>query len=446
MFLPRWIAAAALAAVVSASSGAWAGPGEQRLGCILREPGVPARFVASRALTREDIAQEVRADRALRRSPLIDGCRLGLRREIDAASYARLASRRPDRFAPLAASDLERWNPERAAGAAAKNWMFADLTAATSSDTSFFAPAVPLGREGVLGTLFAFDGAQQVAVFRDGRFVVYGEGFAGAVNAAGLVGGGVLVDPDAFIVQAALFRPGQRWLIPMLPNAVFSVVLAVADDGLALVQHDLAEPPETVLTTWDGRQHRAVDFGPDVPYAFFVAMNGNGQISGTTQRDGHFIGFRHDIRSGQTLLLAPLPAEPEAFALGINRRGDVVGYSFVWSDIERIGTWDARGVFTVRIVQGIPDRPTLSNWLAINDAGLIAISSVSYPPQERGRAYAVPPAGGRIDLSAAVAGWPPALAVGRIYALDDLWQMLGWGTDPDSASFFVDFLLQRRGP
>ena len=72
-------------------------------------------------------------------------------------------------------------------------------------------------------------------------------------------------------------------------------------------------------------------------------------------------GIGHDTRSGITTLLHPLYTEPEAWALGINDRGDVLGYSFIPGATERIGVWDASGHFSTRFVEGTPEVPTISN-------------------------------------------------------------------------------------
>jgi hypothetical protein len=40
-------------------------------------------------------------------------------------------------------------------------------------------------------------------------------------------------------------------------------------------------------------------------------------------------GFRFDTRTGKMMQLDPLPTEPDAWALSINYRGDLLGYSFV---------------------------------------------------------------------------------------------------------------------
>ena len=54
--------------------------------------------------------------------------------------------------------------------------------------------------------------------------------------------------------------------------------------------------------------------------------------------------------------------EPHAWGLGINYRGDVLGYSFVSFSTERIGFW--RGTtFHTRFVEGTAEFPTVSNFL-----------------------------------------------------------------------------------
>lgn len=444
----RWMRAALVAALTLPVLGhATAGPPGGPMGCVLREPGAPARFVAAGPRDRVAMRAAIEADRRTRQTQLVDACRLGQQRGISAAAYERLAARQPDRFAPLGPGLKAR--PPAPRAAKSPRYRYVDISAQTSGPDGFFFPAVTRGRAGLIGTIVRFNPddtvTETVASYADGRLTPYAEGAAAVANASGLVGGSVLVDPIEFLLQGALFRPGQRELIPHPPDVASSDVVGLTDDGRALVRNLSSDFSREFLTMWDGRQHRPVDFGPEVPYAAYVAMNSRGQISGTTVRDGHYVGFRHDTRSGQTQILAPLPSEPEAFALGINTHGEVVGYSFVWGGIERVGTWDARGLFRERIVQGVPDRPTLSNWLAIGDTGLIAISRISNPPAERGRAYLLSRSGLRTDLATTTSGWPAALEAGRITDIDDLGNLLGFGIDPNSPTYGVDFLVERGG-
>jgi hypothetical protein len=53
----------------------------------------------------------------------------------------------------------------------------------------------------------------------------------------------------------------------------------------------------------------------------------------------------------------PLPTEPNAWALGINNRGDVLGYSFAFDSTARIGVGDAKAEFNTYFVT--PEHPKL---------------------------------------------------------------------------------------
>src|ERR1051325_12024243 len=57
-----------------------------------------------------------------------------------------------------------------------------------------------------------------VAVYADGAVTVLQPGIVNAANEGGAIGGSVLLDPDNFTTQAALFRGDQVELIPPQPG------------------------------------------------------------------------------------------------------------------------------------------------------------------------------------------------------------------------------------
>ena len=192
--------------------------------------------------------------------------------------------------------------------------------------------------------------------------------------------------PLHFIEQAALFRGSAVQLIPRLPGERTSSVTALNDSDVALVtSFDAAEPPKPTYVLYSkGQTTPPLDFGPTVTNPLVTGMNNQRIMSGieSPSSDDRFNGahgFRFDPRTGETTLLNPLPTERNAWGLGINNRGDVLGYSFITSGRERIGVWNRNGTFKTYFVEGIPEFPTISNSLLFNDNNQIVITFVSSP-------------------------------------------------------------------
>jgi hypothetical protein len=101
--------------------------------------------------------------------------------------------------------------------------------------------------------------------------------------------------------------------------------------------------------------------------------------------------------------------DPHSWGQALNRHGEVLGYSFIFDGIERIGKWDRRDRFQVSFIEGTPEFPTISNRLIWNEAGLIVISFT-----DDGNTYLVPTPGTRLNLADLVVG---AAAPGSLVAL-----------------------------
>jgi len=276
-----------------------------------------------------------------------------------------------------------------------------------------------------------------IAVYADGAVTVRQPGIVYAANARGTIGGSVQIDPENFIQQAALFHGDQVELVPPQPGEVTSFVTALNDAGMALVtSYDAAGQPTYVL--YKNGQATPLDFGLQV--FGYLRINNQGIISGTayTLPEFSFHGFRFDTRTGETTPLAPLPTEPDAWALAINNRGDVLGYSFVAAGLERIGVWDRDAEFTTYFVEGTPAFPTISNNLLFNDNNLIVITDVSNPASERGTSYLVPKPGVRLNLADLVENLPVGQNLDSITAMNNRGNMIG-------SSSTDDFLLERIG-
>jgi hypothetical protein len=174
-------------------------------------------------------------------------------------------------------------------------------------------------------------------VYRDGTTTVISEGVASAANDSGTVGGGVVTDFDNFFTQAALF-PGEGQpakVIPRLPDEYSSNVVRITESGMALVQSDSA----TGSTFYLYKNGTVTPLNLGTNQLGFLDVNNRGLIAGTVFGPNGARAFRFSPFSGVTTQLNPLPSEPESEGLGINSRGDVLGYSFKNGGIERIGVW-----------------------------------------------------------------------------------------------------------
>ena len=201
-------------------------------------------------------------------------------------------------------------------------------------------------------------------------------------------------------------------------------MIALNDSGMALVDSFDDNFVETLAIYKNGRV-TPVDFGPDVPFAFFLSMNNSGIISGTTfSQSFTFVGFRDDRSTSRTTLLYPVGGDPDAWALHINNRGDILGYSFVTNAIERIGVWDAKAVFTPYFVEGTPQIPTVSNRLVFNDNNLIVISNISIGEPT---SYIVPRIGVRLDLADLVENLSAGQNLANTIGINNHGDMIGFG-------------------
>jgi hypothetical protein len=269
--------------------------------------------------------------------------------------------------------------------------------------------------------------------------ILQSSGFAGPVNAGGTVGGFVLVDPQNFIAQAALFRGDEVELIPPQPGEVFAFVLALNDRGTALVESDdISGQPTYVL--YSKGQTTPLDFGPTVTNPRFINFAGFGRfinnagILAGMEGSNFFVderGFRFDPRAGEVLLLQPVPPDTVAWGLAINNRGNVLGYSFVSAAPyhERIGVWDRNGNFKTYF-----DETISSFALLFNDNNLIVITLASDH-----NSYLVPKAGVRLNLADLVENLPAGQDLRVIHDMNNLGNMIG------SSSTGNNFLLERIG-
>lgn len=300
----------------------------------------------------------------------------------------------------------------------APQFRYVGIIGAITPETIFF-PIAITNDSRIYGQFFEFSEeppffSSSAAVFEHGAVTVL-QGSKGVIanraNESGTMGGLVITDFENFFGQAALFDGNEMQLIPRLPGEIHSEVIRLNDPGVALI-FSVDENFNGRLALYKNGQVTPLDFGADIPFASPTGMNNQGIIVGITSIDGlGDRGFRFDPRTNVATLLEPLPTEPHSWALGINNRGDILGYSFVFGAIERIGVWDAAGKFHTYFVEGTPEFPTVSNRLLFNDNNQIVITFVSRPLSERNNSYLVPKSGVRLNLADLVTGTPAGLSL-----------------------------------
>ncbi len=313
---------------------------------------------------------------------------------------------------------------------------------------SYFFPSTICNDGRVCGTVTDVNyGDEHVAFYKDGVVTIgpFGEGIT--VNTAGIVGGFEIIDHVNFVAQAALFRGDHVELIPPQPGETFAFVLSLNDPGTALVESDDAFGRSTYVLYSEGKS-TVLDFGPSILSTRFFgprALNNQGVIAGTTgSLFGGARGFRFNPRSGEARLLNPVPPDPLAWGLGVNNRGEVLGYSFNQSPfpnyLERIGVWTVDGKFKTYFVEGTPEFPTVSNSLLFNDNNLIVITAAGTRGGSVPTSYIVPRPGIRLDLTKLVENLPAGQNLSDIFDLNNQGSMLG-----TSSSDYSNFLLERIG-
>ena len=116
----------------------------------------------------------------------------------------------------------------------------------------------------------------------------------------------------------------------------------------------------------------------------------------------------------------------------------MLGYSFVFGGLERIGVWDRDAEFETYFVEGTAQFPTVSNQLVFNDHNQIAISWVYEPSRNLKQSYLVPKPGVRLNMDDLVENLPSGLNLSVIQGINNHGDMIGF-------DFFGggDFLLER---
>jgi hypothetical protein len=268
------------------------------------------------------------------------------------------------------------------------------------------------------------------AIYKDGVVTVLQPGLGGPINAGGTIGGSVLVDPVDFTRQSALFRKNKFDLISPFKGEVSSYIFSLNDSGTALV-FSYDENSKRNLWLYKNGQTTEIDLGQSLlPVSGFISytefsrvINNQGIIAGITTTDSAFNGargFRFDPRTGKGEILEPVSPDTLAWGMGINQRGDVLGYSFVSEPPyhERIGVWDKKGNFTTYV-----DVKTNSSYLLFNDNNLIVRTLVSGDDNS----YLVKP-GKQLNLADLVEGIPSGAKLYFIFDINNRGDMLGYDT------------------
>lgn len=307
---------------------------------------------------------------------------------------------------------------------------------------SFFDPIAIVNSGRIYGNLSTCNDVTcltQVAFCAHGTLTALQPGAARAANKEGTIGGSVLIDPDNFIEQAALFRGDRVELIPPQPGEFTSFVTALNDSGMALVTSYDATSFQPTFLLYKNGQLTPLDFLSN--FTHFLKINNQGIISGTDLAAGR--GFRFDTHTGKTTQLNPQPTETYAWALDINKRGDVLGYSFKYGImgigyIERIGVWNRKGEFKTYVVEG-----SNSSRLVFTDDNLIVITDVRSPPADAGNSYLVPKPGVRLNLADLVGNLPAQQIPSNIIDINNHGDMIGYSQR--NFTIMDVFLLERIG-
>jgi hypothetical protein len=169
---------------------------------------------------------------------------------------------------------------------------------------------------------------------------------------------------------------------------VSSCVNQLSDNETAVVSSFDAGYVETIYVL---RNERTFPFTVDGGQ--ILDLNDRGVIAGIVSTEDGDRAYRFDSQSQTTEILEPVSPDPNSWGLALNRRGEVLGYSFIFSAIERIGKWNRETTFETHFVEGTPEFPTVSNQLIWNESELIVVSLTT-----DGNTYLVPKPGVRLDL------------------------------------------------
>lgn len=237
---------------------------------------------------------------------------------------------------------------------------------------------------------FSFCSFDLLKLDKNGVFSVVLQDFSPSeVNGPGDVGGCVL-DDEAGTAQAAVLRSnGQLTLLPRPEGELSSCIVQLSDNEAAVVS---SVDENLVFSQYVARNRQTYELPGDVEV---FDVNDHGVVAGVLVTDAGERAVRFDSRRQTTTILEPVAPDPHSWGLGINRAGEVLGYSFEFGATERIGKWTTRNQFKISFVEGTPEFPTVSNQLIWNEDGFIVVSNA---PTD-GQTYVIPKPGVRLNLA-----------------------------------------------
>ena len=299
-----------------------------------------------------------------------------------------------------------------------------------------FWPSVVVG-DRVFGTVYDDTYATiNVAVYQGGRITIGPAGAAHVANEQGIIGGS---DPSS---QAAVFRRDTTTLVPRLPGETTGIVIGLGHNDLNLEQSTGTSYVSTYAYFRRGTE-TVIDFGlPDPVFGAF--MNEDGVVTVTKEgspTDYRWRGYRYDPGTGTSTLLPPYSADPTedlVLVQGINKRGEVLGYSFT-SDFgsgyhESIGIWSRQGIFEPYYTEMLN-----TSMLVFNDRDQIVITNPAFYTTTT--SYLVTAVGTRLDLANLVVNVPAGLLLQNIASIDNDGNMTGYATDESGENIYPFLLL-----
>jgi hypothetical protein len=408
------------------------------IGCLSFQGG-KYHFV-SPDLDKESVKQKL-SEALNNGEKVVDPCLTGQSYNIDSVRYDRAAFLNPVRFEARLEVEKDGSFPSLIGHRHLPSYRLIDFTKLSFPGISGIFPQVLTDDGRLYAAIYDEDYNTSVGYYKNGRIVItHQNAYPLAANNKKISAGGILSDPVNYFTQAAVFYPdGTTKLIPRIPGEISSEIFKINDRGTMLLSwYDENYTYHLDIIRNGIRSPR--DFGPDIPVAGMIDINDKDQISGTTlNQNGKYLGFRYDLNTGKATLLYPQATETDAWAMGINNYGDIVGYSFITNGTERIGVWDKSNRFREYFVEGTDEYPTISNSLLINDNKLIVVTYISRPAEEAFKAsYLIPRPGVRFLVQNLVDGITEDYPLSIINSLNDKRMMSGWG----DTTYLLDTLNQ----
>jgi hypothetical protein len=304
-----------------------------------------------------------------------------------------------------------------------------DITAAPAGYDSWF-PVGVSGHGDALGQGFKCDSTtcsiDLLELDSSGKFSIIAHDFA--VNETNEHGeaGGCVVDAQGFGQAAIVHANGHVELFPRLPGEVSSCIIQLSDADTALAFSQDASFASTQYVLRSGKTYPV-----SLTNASISDINDQGELAGITSTQSGQRAFRFDAQAQALTILDPVSGDPNSWGLAINHQGEVLGYSFVFSGVERIGSWSRKNQFAAAFVEGTPDFPTVSNQLVWNENGVIVVSYTTDT-----NTYVIPHPGVRLNLADLVdsGSAPPSLFA---YDINDHGDFLAQSFEDGSVHLFV---------